>query len=145
MKKRAIIVNLKALLIYSWFCLGSYKVVADYKLGWGLLLFTLAALIVSKASFQGFLSSLRDQGKKELPFRIVYFLLYFAGSVFLMVLYRRIKPMEIITNNLYNTAYFTYMGLSMFCAIDFLIRYFFRKDLKQLEEERKNKGENWKI
>lgn len=145
MKKRAIIVNLKALLIYGWFCLGSYKVVADYELGWGLLLFTLAALIVSKASLQGFLSSLRDQGKKELPFRIVYFLLYFAGSVFLMVLYRRIKPMEIITNNLYNTAYFTYMGLSMFCAIDFLVRYFFRKDLKQLEKERKNKGENWKI
>ena len=145
MQKSNSIYNLLGLLAYGIFCFLSYQVVANYKLSWGLLLFALAALIVSKASLQGFLSSLRDQGKKELPFRIVYFLLYFAGSVFLMVLYRKIKPMEIITNNLYNTAYFTYMGLSMFCAIDFLVRYFFRKDLKQMEEERKNKGENWKI
>lgn len=142
MQKSNSIYNLLGLLAYGIFCFLSYQVVANYKLGWGLLLFTLAALIVSKGSLQGFLSSLRDQGKKELPFRIVYFLLYFAGSVFLMVLYRRIKPMEIITNNLYNTAYFTYMGLSMFCSLDFLVRYFFRKDLKQMKEERKNKGEN---
>ena len=142
MKKSNSIYNLLGLLAYGIFCFLSHQVVANYELSWGLLLFALAALIVSKASLQGFLSSLRDQGKKELPFRIVYFLLYFAGSVFLMVLYRKIKPMEIITNNLYNTAYFTYMGLSMFCAIDFLVRYFFRKDLKQMEEERKNKGKN---